>query len=80
MIPQKRFHLFEPPKRSMKIKKLCYFPPLLRIGTTRVKTVFLSNCRLMSFMSLTIEIHKNTTETFRVTDKQYFSKSFYQPK
>ena len=36
----KRFHLFEAPKRSVKIKCLCRFSKLFRIGMTRVKTVF----------------------------------------
>ena len=35
----KRFHLFEAPKRSVRIKKLCHFPPY-SIGKTRVKIVF----------------------------------------
>ena len=71
MIPQK--------EEVWKKKKIVIFSPLLWIGAAKVKTVFLSNCRLMSFKFLTIEIHKNTTETSRVTDKQYFSKSFYRP-
>ena len=33
----KNGHLFESPKRKVKRKKLCHFPPLFGIGTTRVK-------------------------------------------
>ena len=51
----KRFHLFEAPKRSVKIKKIMPFfllIPEFQIRTTRVKTVFMMNSQLMPFLFL----------------------------
>ena len=67
-----KFHLFEVPKRSVKMKNLCHFSPLLHWDNNAIS------------VSLTKEIHKNYTYiygvTLRVTNKQYyyiyFSKSF----
>ena len=40
---------FEAPERSVKMKNLYHFSPVFRIGTTRVKTMFLLNSRLVPF-------------------------------
>ena len=70
-----RFH----PEKNVKIKKLLSSPPPppppspYSIWATRVKTAFCRNLDLCAIsVSLTIEIHKNNIDTFRVTNKQYY--------
>ena len=74
-----RFHLFEAPEKNVKIKKLLSSPPPppppspYSIWATSVKTAFCRNLDLCAIsVSLTIEIHKNNIDTFRVTNKQYY--------
>ena len=48
-------------------------PSPYSIWATRVKTAFCRNLDLCAIsVSLTIEIHKNNIDTFRVTNKQYY--------
>ena len=74
-----RFHLFEAPEKNVKIKKLLSSPPPPpppspdSIWATSGKTAFCRNLDLCAIsVSLTIEIHKNNIDTFRVTNKQYY--------
>ena len=66
-----KFHLFEAPKRSVKIKNLL-FSPLIPSGQQGLGLHFVELPTYAISVSLTIEIHKNNTDTFRVTNKQYY--------
>ena len=65
-------HLFQAPKRSVKNKKLVSFPPLLPLGQQWLRLHFVELPTYAIFISLVIEIHINNTDTFRVTDKQFY--------
>ena len=86
MVPQKGRKAFIKPfwctKRSVKIKKLCHFSPLFRIGMTRVKIVFVEFLTYAIFIYLTIGIHKNRTwsiKTKLVSLLAHYSNSFSAP-
>ena len=62
-----RFHFFEAPKRSLRIKTLCHFLPLFHWDDK-------ASAELPTYansVSLTTEIDKNNIDTFGVTNKQY---------
>ena len=67
-----RFHLFEAPKRSARIKNLCHFLPLLHWDDKGYDYVLLYSWLILFQFPLTIEIHKNNIDTFRVTNKQFY--------
>ena len=65
-----RFHLFEAPKRSVRIKNLS-FSRLIQLGRQGLRQRFAELTTYAISFSLTIGIHKNNIDTFRVTSKQY---------
>ena len=46
--------------------------PLILLGQQGLRLRFAEILTCVPFVSLTIEIHKNNTDTFRVTNKQYY--------
>ena len=67
-----KFHLFEVPKRSVKMKKFMSFFPLITLGQQGLGLRFVELPNYAISVSLTKEIHKNYTDTLRVTNKQYY--------
>ena len=68
-----RFHLFEAPKKNVRITKT-YHPPSPPVSLTRqgLKLCFVKLLTYAISISLTIETHKNNIDIFRVTSKQYY--------
>ena len=54
-----RFYLFEAPKRSVKIKKIMSFSPLIPLGQQGLRLRFVELPTNAISVSLTIKIHKN---------------------
>ena len=66
-----RFYLFEAPKRSVKTKKYVILSPYLYWDNKGEDCVFVKLPTYAISVSLTIELHKNNTDTSSVTNKQY---------
>ena len=69
-----RFHHFEAPKRSVRIKHLCHFFPLFHWDDKSYDMRFVELPTYTIPVSLTKEIilNEDNIDTFRVSNKQYY--------
>ena len=61
-----RFHPFEAAKRSVKIEKIMRFFPCIPLGQQGLGLHFVKLPAYAIFISLLIEIHINSTDTFKL--------------